>query len=554
PTGGYRWFASRIRAIYDADGTPRRLTGTMRDITEEREAAAAVERARAAMDLERRRLQAVLEALPVGAIIADERGRMIQITETMRRIWGGQHESQTVDEYARWRGWWADSGRPLAAGDWALARALHGETVVGDVVDIERFDGTRGTIHNNAAPIRDAEGRVTGAVVIAVDLTERRHLEAQLRQAQKMEAVGLLAGGVAHDFNNLLTAILGHVDLIRGDVPPQSRLAADLDIIERAAVRGADLTRQLLAFSRKQVLQPVVLDLNAIIAESEPLLRRVVGDTVAMELDLGAGVQPVRADRGQLEQVVMNLALNARDAMPHGGTLTIRTERALVSAADAASRGLATEGEYVRLTIADTGTGMSDAVRIRVFEPFFTTKDVGKGTGLGLATVYGIVQQSGGAISVESSVGMGAVFTVLLPRAKGPVSGAVYRPRGARGAGETILVVEDESAVRLTLRRTFERANYQVLEARHGGDALLIWRAHRDAIALVVTDVRMPELDGFALAEILRREKPGIRVVFLSGYSSDAVKLHPGDAFLSKPFDVGELLATVRTALEQHAS
>ncbi|HEU5171269.1 MAG TPA: PAS domain S-box protein, partial [Gemmatimonadales bacterium] len=405
------------------------------------------------------------------------------------------------------------------------------------------------------------DGRPVRLRGIMVDVTaakaaeqERRLLEAQLHQAQRMEAIGRLAGGVAHDFNNLLTAIFGGLELALEAVPENSPARGDLADVRQAATRAAALTRQLLAFGRRQVLQPRALSLNAVIADAETLWRRLVGERIVIETVLDPRLGAVRVDVGQIEQVLLNLVVNARDAMPAGGTITVETREVEVDARLAAQCAGITPGRYVAVTVRDTGQGMDAATRVRIFEPFFTTKGVGQGTGLGLAVVHGIVTQSGGAVRVDSAPGQGAAFAVLLPRVEGegaaadePAAESV--PRGR----ETILLVEDEDTVRNATRRILERHGYRVLEARDGADALVVWRESGPHIDLVITDVQMPELGGGELAAVLRRDRPELPVVFTSGYASDevaALELRDGrTTFLPKPFEFGGLVRAVQSVL-----
>jgi PAS domain S-box-containing protein len=397
--------------------------------------------------------------------------------------------------------------------------------------------------------------------VIAVgrDITERRALEEQLRQAQKMEAVGRLAGGVAHDFNNLLTVISGYGAMLRGEFPPGAVARADVDEILAAAHRAGGLTRQLLAFSRRQVLQPRVVDLNQAVSATAGMLRRVIGEDITLQTELAPNVWPVHADPGQLEQVVMNLAVNARDAMPEGGTLRLRTANVTVSEAAALERAGLVPGPYAALAVEDTGTGIDPAVLPHLFEPFFTTKGPGKGTGLGLATVYGIVKQSGGDVDVDSTPGRGSRFTIYLPRYEGEpdAESTPARPAPPRGT-ETILLVEDDASVRTAMRRMLERLGYRVLEAADGAQAL---QRHAEAdacgdrIDLVLTDVVMPEQGGRALGERLAARWPALRVLYMSGYTDDEILRRglvvPGAGFLEKPFTPERLAEVVRRALDQ---
>ncbi len=392
------------------------------------------------------------------------------------------------------------------------------------------------------------------------DATERRSLEQQVIQAQKMEAVGRLAGGVAHDFNNILTAIGGYTDLLLADLPPDDPRRQDVDEIHRAADRAAALTQQLLAFSRRQVLQPKVIDLNALVKNVQKLLRRLIGEDVQLATALAADAGRVRADPGQVEQVIMNLVVNARDAMPGGGQLTIETRNVDLDAAYAMEHRTVVPGPYVLIAVSDTGTGMSADTQSHIFEPFFTTKEVGKGTGLGLATVYGIVKQSGGSIWVYSELGHGTTIKVYLPRVDEPVEPVAQKgpvdPAHLRGT-ETILLVEDEPAVRGVARQILTRQGYTVLEASDGPAALKMVAAGGPKVDLVLTDVVMPGMSGRALADHLAGRWPGIKVLYMSGYTDDAIVRHgmlePGLAYLQKPFRPEALARKVREVLNRHA-
>src|SRR6266545_270846 len=388
------------------------------------------------------------------------------------------------------------------------------------------------------------------------DVTEQRHLEEQFRQAQKMEAVGQLAGGIAHDFNNLLTAILGNTQLLLRDLPPGDASRSDVEEIRKASERAAALTRQLLAYSRRQLLQPEVLDLNVVVADMDRMLRRLIGEHIVLATALAPDLGRVRADPSQLEQVIVNLVVNARDAMPDGGRLTIETANVDLDEAYVEQHLGAAAGAYAMLAVTDTGTGMDAVVRAHLFEPFFTTKEVGKGTGLGLATVYGIVKQSGGYISVYTEPGHGSSFKVYLPRTA-PLPQATAptasRPTAARGS-ETILIVEDEAAVLALSRRALEKQGYDVLAAANPADALRIVERHGGPIHLLLTDVVMPGMSGRELAEQLAARRAGIRVLYMSGYPGDAITqggtLAAGSAFLSKPFAPDGLARKVRDVLD----
>ena len=397
---------------------------------------------------------------------------------------------------------------------------------------------------------------VEGIVANLRDVTEQAALEGELRQAQKMESVGQLAGGVAHDFNNLLTVISGRVDFLVGAPNINEDQQADLAEIKKAAERAAELTRQLLAFSRKQLLQPRVLDLNHTLDEFEPMLRRLIGEDIRIEIVHGPELGSVSADPGQLQQILMNLALNARDAMPSGGVITFRTSNETVGNGAGSPAMQGDPGEYVMLEVADTGLGMDAATQARIFEPFFTTKGQGKGTGLGLSTVYGIVKQSGGGISVASTPRAGTVFRVYFPRAVGYAlaESAETRHDPSLSGTERILLVEDDKSVRNLVERVLNSLGYDVLAAENGGNALHLASDVDLAVDLVLTDIVMPEMSGRELVEALHTGRPALRVLYMSGYTDDEILRRglndPGMSFIQKPFTAENLAMQVRKVLD----
>jgi PAS domain S-box-containing protein len=498
----------------------------------------------------------MFRSAPYGTALLDLEGGVVDANNALERMLG-----YTAEELA---------ALPLEAytdpDDAAHARALYRELVDNRRPPYEldhsyvAKDGSVVWAHAAVTLVRDPGQRPTFGIAMLEDVTGRRELEEQLRQSQKMEAVGRLAGGIAHDFNNLLTAIGGYTELaLRRTSPAAEEIRADLGEIKRASDRAAGLTRQLLAFSRKQILQPEVLKLSDLVAEMDTMLNRLIGETIEIvTITYGPGGSYVEADPGQLEQVIVNLVVNARDAMPDGGRITIETATVDLSIAEARAKESFEAGPYVVLTVRDNGDGIEPAALARIFEPFFTTKEAGKGTGLGLATVYGIVKQSGGFVEVESAPGEGAAFRIYLPRHHGLSAAvspaALAEPVAAAQHGETILLVEDEAVVRRLAREILEQTGYVVLEAPDALEALAIAQSHPEQIDLLVTDVVMPKLNGRELAERLTRVVGDLRVLYTSGYTDSEIvqdgTLLPGTAFLQKPFTVAQLVEKVRQLLE----
>ena len=381
-----------------------------------------------------------------------------------------------------------------------------------------------------------------------------RDTEAQLRHAQKMEAVGTLAGGVAHDFNNVLSVILSYTGFLKDALDPADPMRVDVDEIGKAAERAASLTRQLLAFSRKQAFVPRVIDPNEVVRGLDPMLRRLVASDVEITMVPGAGVGAIVADKGQLEQLVMNLVVNARDATPKGGRVRVETASAVVRDAEMAPCPGMAPGEYVVIEVNDSGSGMTPEARARIFEPFFTTKELGKGTGLGLSVVYGIVAQSGGFISVDTAPGKGSTFRVYFPRtSKTPREPSDPPPSSRTGGTETILLVEDDAQVRVAVATTLRRAGYHVIESANAGEALLASEQSVTRIDLMVTDVLMPRMTGHELAARLSGTRPEMRVLYMSGHVPDAILERPdvSSSIIEKPMTAGALLGKVREIIDR---
>jgi two-component system, cell cycle sensor histidine kinase and response regulator CckA len=507
-------------------------------------------RQRAAARAAERRYEALFHGAPVGLVRSLPDGRMLAANAAAARIWGYPDIGALLRV----------NSRELYADPADRARLLATIEASEGVEDFElqgrRGDGTLIWVNLGVRAEKDPAGQVLHYEWSVADITERKRLESELRQAQKLEAIGQLAGGVAHDFNNLLTVITGRSHLALGQLPADHSIRRHIELIQTTAERAAALTRQLLAFSRKQVLEPKVLDVNAVVTGVAPMLRRLIGEDLELVTVPAPDLGRVKADPSQLEQVIVNLAVNARDAMPQGGTLTIETGNMELDEAYTRRHPGASAGRFVTLAIRDTGHGMDAGVKARIFEPFFTTKEPGKGTGLGLATVFGIVKQSGGSIELDSEPGQGTTFTVYLPRVDAAVDrmATVAAPALARGS-ETILLVEDDDDVRALARETLEGHGYAVIPAAAPAEALRLAGRHAGPIHLLVTDVVMPQLSGRGLAEQLTPDRRDLRVLYISGYTDDAIVRHgvleEGTAFLQKPFPPYTLLVKVREVLDR---
>jgi PAS domain S-box-containing protein len=518
------------------------VTAAIRDITE---------RKRREDDLSR--LAAVVESSHDAIVSLTTEGNVLTWNRGAERIFGYSAEEATGRSIL-----FLSPTGGSEEGPTLMQRMERADTVEPFETVRAKKDGTHIHVSLTLSSIKNSEGQVVGVSTVARDVTDSKNLEEMLRQSQKMEAVGQLAGGVAHDFNNLLGVILGYTGLILDRLRPDDPNRKGIEEIQKAGDRAALLTHQLLAFSRKQVLRPKVLDLNTVVAGTEKLLQRLIGEHIELAVMLSPALGPVKADAGKLEQVIMNLAVNARDAMPPGGRLTIETSNVEVDEEYASLNPAARPGPHVMLSVSDTGCGMDAATKDRIFEPFFTTKEFGKGTGLGLSTVYGIVKQSGGSIWVYSEVGVGTTFKIYLPRVGETLEIASENDQQEKleGGSLTILVVEDEAALLQVTRQSLEAVGYVILAAHSPQEAIRISQTHLGPIHLMVTDVIMPGMNGSQLATQLSAPRPEMKVLYVSGYTDDAIVRHgvldPGLAFLQKPFSprslarkVGEVLARV---------
>ena len=548
--GSWRWIASRGSVLTDDMGQAVRFVGSHVDVTERKQAEEMLRRER---DLSNR----IIEDSPLGVTILDAEGTIVLANRQAEEILGLTESEMAGRKYnaPEWR--IADTdGRPFPDGRMPFRLVMATGRPVHDVEhSITWPDGKSRILSISASPLFDARGQVERVVCVIDDTTERRSLDAQLRRAQRMEAVGQLAGGVAHDFNNILQAMLSRISFLLDEHPEGDDSHEDLMGIKRGAKRAADLVRQLLAFSRRQVLDLKVVDLNEVTEDLLKMLRRVIGEDIGLKFIPGPGLGAVDADKGQIEQVLTNLCVNARDAMPEGGTITIETENVVIDSEYCETHPWAKMGRYASLVVADSGMGMDEETQKRVFDPFFTTKPVDKGTGLGLATVYGIIAQHEGMIQVYSELGRGSVFKIYLPvterRAVEVKQEAVSQ---VVGGTETILLAEDDRMVREMTARVLRRAGYTVMLASNGREAVDVFDAHGDEVALAILDVVMPEMGGRQVYEHIKALRPGMKVLFSSGYSEDAIHtrfvLDEGVQLIQKPYAPGVLLSRVRTVLD----
>ena len=539
-SGNPKWTSTSKVPLRDEHGQVTRIIGIGRDITSRKYAEGQL------------LLQATaLKSTANGVVITDTAGKILWLNPSFTALTGFSAEEATGQAYNI-----LNSGEhPKSFFDQMWKSILAGQVWRGEIAN-RRKDGTLFTVEQTITPVRNQRGDVARFVAIMQDVTERKKLEQQLNHAQKMESVGRLAGGVAHDFNNLLTVISGYSDLLLPSLSEIDPAAQQVKEIAQAAGRAAALTRQLLAFSRKQVLELTNVDINSVIREAESMLRRLIGEDVEVRIACAGEEMRALVDTGQLVQVLMNLAVNARDAMPKGGVLTIETAAADFGPEYAHTHPAGAVGRYVQLTIRDTGVGMDRTTLAHIFEPFFTTKGPGAGTGLGLSTVYGIVKQSSGHILVESEPGCGTTFRICFPRVFARPEPAAARKATAPALGnETVLLVEDEPSLRNLAREILRRAGYQVIVAANGPEALLACEKSRGEIALVITDLVMPGMSGQDLTQRLALMHPEMKVLFMSGYSSHAalaggVSQCP-DQFIRKPFTPRDLTEKVRSVLDR---
>jgi PAS domain S-box-containing protein len=544
PDGGMRHVETIAEAVRDEEGRTLRTVGAIQDVSERRHVYELLRR-------DQDRFQLALQATGLGFWDWDRNTNIVKFLPAGKRLLG-LDPNEIPSRYEEWVGRIHpdDRERVRTAGRACLEG---GQPEFALEFRLRHEDGSDRWIYTSGVVVRDATGRPTHLIGCHLNITQRKQLEEQFRQAQKMEAVGRLAAGIAHDFNNLLTVISGYAEFAAEALGPSHRSRADLGEIQAAAASAAGLTRQLLAFSRRQVLQPQILDVNDVLRRVELLLRRVLGEDITLTLNLSA-LGRVNADPGQIEQVLMNLAVNARDAMPNGGQLTIETADVDLDDVFVAQHRGATTGQHVLIAVSDTGIGMDEVTRAHLFEPFFTTKSFGKGTGLGLATVYGIVKQSRGSIWVYSEPGRGSTFKIYLPVAAGAAepSPPPVDAQALRGT-ETVLVVEDQVDVRGVIEKTLSRYGYTVIAAANGPEALATAQEHKGPIDVMLTDVVLPGASGPDIAKQLVASHPSVRVLYMSGYTDDMIVHHgvlkPGLAFVQKPFTGDELARRIREVL-----
>ncbi len=540
--GSYRWINARGTCHRDSDGKPTRFVGSHSDVTDRK-------RIEEILRVSEKKFRTLFEESKDTIFISDPARRIIDVNQAGVELFGYTKEELFSLDLERL--YCNREDREL------LWQKLYKSGFVGDFeVEMKRKNGEKITVHLSVTAIKDYAGRISGYQGIIHDMTERKKLERQLLQSQKMESVGILAGGVAHDFNNLLTAISGYGQILLERIPEHDELSQEsIENVLKAADRAAELTRGLLAFSRKQLISPKRIQIDTLINNTGKLIRRIIGEDIELSTNFLDTNLLVKADPGQIEHVLMNLATNARDAMPHGGHLSITTRQVVVEEGSETLYDLPSPGEYAMISVADTGTGIDKKTLENIFEPFFTTKEVGKGTGLGLAIVHGIIKQHSGSVLARSEPGKGTTIDMYLPLVKGHVVKEESKISALHtGGSETLLVVEDDETVRMFMRKILTRAGYRVIIADNGEEAVKQFREH-DNISLVLSDLVMPKKSGKEVQDEIRKMKPGIKVIFITGYAADVIEkkgmFEEGTEFIMKPFKKEDLLTKVRDVLDR---
>jgi PAS domain S-box-containing protein len=540
--GSYRWIHGRGACLRDSEGKPTRFAGSHSDITDRK-------RIEDILRESEKKYRILFEESKDAILVSDITGRILDVNRAGMDLFGYTKEELLMLDPVRLYSNPDDRKR--------LWQQLYSSGFVSDYeLEMKRKDDEIIIVHLTVSVLRDDEGKIFGHHGIIHDMTERKKLERQLLQAQKMESIGVLAGGVAHDFNNLLTAISGYGQILLESVPEDNELSQEsIRNVMNAAERAAELTRGLLAFSRKQVISPKPVHIDTLISNTGKLIHRIIGEDIEFSTNFSDKNLLVKADPGQIEQVLMNLATNARDAMPHGGRLSVTTSQEVVKEGSEARYDLSVPGKYALISVTDTGTGIDKKSLESIFEPFYTTKEVGKGTGLGLSIVYGIIKQHNGSILVSSEPGKGTTFDMYLPLVKGHAAkeeSKIFAP--LVNGMETLLVVEDEEIVRMFMKKILERAGYKVIIAVNGEDAVARFREHDD-ISLVLSDVVMPRKNGKEMLDEIRKIKSGVKVVFISGYAADVMHkkgmFEEGTEFITKPFKKDDLLQKIREVLDK---